>query len=78
MTMGDPATRFFEIVEIGKKTTNVLANWLEIHWLTQCPWPTEITVGKGKEFAREVSDTLETNMVLNGRLLPVIIHKQTP
>jgi len=59
VTMVDPATGFFETVEIGQKTANVIANWLEIHWLTRHPWPTEITVDKGREFAREVSETLQ-------------------
>ena len=60
MTMVDPATGFFETVEISKKTAAMMANWLpaELHWLSQHPWPTEITVDKGKEFAGEVSDTL--------------------
>jgi len=57
--MVDPATGFFEIVEIGQKTANAIANWLEIHWLTRCPWPTEITMDKGREFAQEVSKTLQ-------------------
>jgi len=56
--MIDPATGFFEIVEIGEKTANIIANWLEIHWLTQYPWHTEITMDKGREFAKEVSKTL--------------------
>jgi hypothetical protein len=33
--MIDPATGFFDIVEIGQKTADVIANWLEIHWLTR-------------------------------------------
>jgi len=58
MTMVDPATGFFEMVEIGEKTANIIANWLELHWLSPYPWPTEITMDKGKEFAREVIETL--------------------
>jgi len=54
----DPTTGFFEIVEIGEKTADIISNWLELHWLTRYPWPTEITMDKGKEFAREVSETL--------------------
>jgi len=53
--MVDPATGFFETVEIGQKTADVIANWLEIHWLTRYPWPTEITIDKGREFAGELS-----------------------
>jgi len=37
MTMIDPATGFFEIVEIGEKTADIIANWLELHWLTRYP-----------------------------------------
>jgi len=59
MTVADPATGFVETVEIGQKTANATANWLEIHWLAQHPWPTDATVDKGREFAREVSETLE-------------------
>jgi len=29
----DPAKGFFEMVKIGQKTADVIANWLEIHWL---------------------------------------------
>jgi len=57
--MADPATGFLEKVEIGQKTADAIANWLEIHWLTRYPWPTEITMDKGKEFTREVSETLK-------------------
>jgi len=57
--MVDPATGFFETVEIGQKTAVATASWLEIHWLTRHPWPAETTVDKGREFAREVSETLQ-------------------
>ena len=60
LTMIDPATGFFEIVEIGQKTADVIANWLEIHWLSRYPWPTEITMDRGSEFAAEVSETLKS------------------
>jgi len=59
VTVADPATGFFETVEIGQKTADATANWLEIHWLARCPWPAETTVDKGREFAREVSETLQ-------------------
>jgi len=59
VTMADPATGFFETVEIGQKTADATVNWLEIHWLTLCPWPTEITMDKEREFARKVSETLQ-------------------
>jgi len=59
MTVTDPATGFFETVEISEKTADVIANWLEIHWLTRHPWPAEITMDEGREFARKVSETLK-------------------
>jgi len=58
MTVTDPATGFFETVEIGEKTANTIANCLEIHWLARCPWPAETAMDKGKGFAAEVSETL--------------------
>ena len=59
LTMIDPATGFFEVCEIGRKQADYVANHLEMHWLTRYPWPTEITMDKGTEFAAEVSETLK-------------------
>jgi len=78
VTMTDPATGFFEIAEIGEKTAGMIANWLELHWLTRCPWPAEITVDKEKNSPEKSVKLSKTNMLSNGRLLPVAIHKQTP
>jgi len=57
--MVDPATGFFEIVKIGHKTADIIAKWLELHWFTSYPWPKEITMDNGKEFAGAVSETLK-------------------
>jgi len=59
--MIDHATGCFEVFEIREKTANVIANWLEIHWLSRHPWPTEIAVDKGTEFAAEVSELLKND-----------------
>jgi len=59
VTMIDPATGFFDMVDIGQKSADCVANWLEIHWLSRHPWPAEIAVDKGSEFAAEVRDTLK-------------------
>jgi len=67
--MIDPATGHFEIVKIGQKTADVIANWLEIHWLARYPWPTEITVDKGKEFAREVAETLNNEYGVKRKII---------
>jgi len=70
VTVTDPATRFFETVEIGQKTTDVTANcWLEIHWLPRWPWPAEATVDKGREFAKEVSETLENECCVKRKII---------
>jgi len=65
----DPATWFFETVEIGEQTADIIANWLELHWLTRHLWPAEITVDKGKEFAREVSKTLKNECGVKQKII---------
>jgi len=35
LTATDPATWWFEMVEISQKIADVTGNWLEIHWLTR-------------------------------------------
>jgi len=57
--MIDPATGFFNTVDVGQKTADAIANWLEFHWLSRHPWPTELAVDKGSEFAAEVCNTLK-------------------
>jgi hypothetical protein len=42
LTMIDPASGWFEIVEIPTKQADFIANLLEFHWLTRYPWPTKI------------------------------------
>ena len=61
MTMTDPATGWFEIVDIPTKRADYIANALEHTWLTRYPWPTEIRMDKGGEFA----------VALNERSLPL-------
>ena len=58
LTMIDPATGWFEIVEIPHKQADVVINILEFQWLTRYPWPTEVVMDRGREFAAEVSQTL--------------------
>ena len=58
MTMIDPATGWFEIVPIPTKRADYIANLLEQTWLTRYPWPTEVRMDKGKEFAGEVAKAL--------------------
>ncbi len=58
LTMIDPATGWFEITEIPNRQADYVANALELTWLTRYPWPTEVIMDRGREFAAEVRDTL--------------------
>jgi hypothetical protein len=51
--MIDPATGWFEMKEIPNKEAFTIAHIVEQIWLTCCPWPTEVTFDRGKEFMGE-------------------------
>jgi len=76
MSMIDPATGFFDTVDVDQKTADVTANWLEIHWLSRHPWPAEIAMDMGSEFAAEVRDTLKNECGLSERQLPAEIRNR--
>ena len=59
LTMIDPATGWFEIAEIPSKRADDIINILEMTWLTRYPWPTEIVLDRGQEFAAEVQRTIK-------------------
>ena len=69
MTMIDPATGWFDIVDIPNKRADFIANLLEQHWLTRYPWPTEICMDRGKEFAAEVSKALRDEYGFERKLI---------
>jgi hypothetical protein len=50
VTMIDPATGWFEILQSETKTADVVANKVEIAWLSPWPWPMRITHDLGSEF----------------------------
>ena len=50
VTMIDPATGWFEIVQYPDKRSVTIANLVEQQWLTRYPWPALITYDKGPEF----------------------------
>ena len=58
LTMIDPATGYFELVEVDRKRADYIANHLEMAWLSRYPWPTEIVMDKGNEFAKEIQEFL--------------------
>ncbi len=59
LTMIDPATGWFEIVEVDSDWSDHIANKLEQAWLSRYPWPDEVVLDRGKEFLGEVKDMLK-------------------
>ena len=58
LTMIDPATGWFEIAQAPNRRADEVSNVLEMTWLTRHPWPTEVIMDRGREFAREVREML--------------------
>ena len=60
LTMIDPATKWFEMVEIKNKEPITIANLVEQTWLTRYPWPREVIYDQGPafltDFARMISE----------------------
>jgi len=67
--MTGPVTAFFECCQIMHKRANCMVNHLETSWLNQHPWPTEIVMDKGREFALEVADLLETKCGMHCKIV---------
>ena len=59
MTMIDPATGWFEIIEIPSKRADELSNLLEQTWLCRYPWPQKVICDRGREFMAEVKTMLQ-------------------
>ena len=59
ITMIDPATGWFEIVEVPTKRADIVANKIEQTWLTRYPWPQTIIYDRGTEFMAEFSKMVE-------------------
>ena len=53
VTMIDPATGWFKIAEIPKKSADIVSNVVETTWLSGYPWPTKIVLDCSKEFMAE-------------------------
>ena len=69
LTMIDPATGWFEIVQVDEKTADEIANRLEFAWLTRYPWPTEIVMDRGKEFMAEVRETIKNEYGITRKVI---------
>ena len=61
LTMIDPATGWFEVKDIKKKTAINIANILEHVWLTRYPWPQMLQYDKGSEFMAEFAEMIEND-----------------
>ena len=59
ITMIDPATGWFEMVQIPNKQPDTIANKVETTWLTRYPWPTKLIVDRGSEFLMEFAQMVE-------------------
>ena len=53
LTMIDPATCWFNIVQISDKSSMEVAGCLETVWLNRYPIPTEVIADRGREFMGE-------------------------
>ena len=61
LTMIDPATGWFEIVEVPNKRADVIANILEQTWLSRYPWPTQVVMDRGREFMGETKAMIKND-----------------
>ena len=57
--MIDPATGWFDIAEVPSRCADDVSNILEMTWFTRYPWPTEVVMDRGKEFAAEVQSMIK-------------------
>ena len=62
VTMIDPATGWFEMRQISSKHAYVVANEVELAWLTRYPRPSIITYDRGTEFMAEFATMV--NMIM--------------
>ncbi len=65
--MIDPATGWFEMVEIHDKTAVNIAEKVQQTWLTRYPRPSEIIYDKGTEFMAEFGEMIENDYGIKQR-----------
>ena len=65
MTMIDPATGWFEMVEIPNKQADTISNILEQTWMCRYPWPQKVICDRGSEFMAEVKQMLQEDYGCN-------------
>ena len=67
--MIDPATGWFDICQIERKRADYVANYLEFHWLSRYPNPTEIVLDRGGEFKAELQAMIRDEWGVNKKLI---------
>ena len=58
VTMIDPVTGWFEMIEIKDKNAHTVANAVETTWLTHHPWATQMIFDRGTEFQAEFAEMI--------------------
>ena len=62
LTMIDPATGWFEVVQYDDKQSDTIADLTEQQWLSRYPWPQLVTYDRGSEFiGKEFQDMIRTD-----------------
>ena len=59
--MIDPATGWIEIHSVPEARVDLVANQVELAWLTRYPLPNKITIDRGKEFLAEFKIMMEND-----------------
>jgi hypothetical protein len=68
ITTKNPATGWFKIVQSETKTADVVANKVELTWLSRYPWPTKNTYNHGSEFiGSEFQDLIKQEYDIEAR-----------
>ena len=69
VTMIDPATGWFEIVQVKNKESHTVAEIVEQAWLCRYPWPTTIILDRGSEFMGEFSRMIREDYGIKKRAI---------
>ena len=79
LTMIDPVTGWFEIVQYSYKQASTIKNLVKKTWLCRYPLPTRVKYNRGNEFLSHAwkNELIKKNMELNASAQLWRIHKQT-
>ena len=61
VTIFDPATGWKEIRAVPSARADLVANQVELAWLTRYPLPPQVIVDRGKEFMDKFKNMIETD-----------------